>query len=55
MLIAKLRHLNDPGQVADDLLARFSLADAASRKVSTYSGGMRCRLDIAISLIGQPR
>jgi ABC-2 type transport system ATP-binding protein len=55
VLIAKLRHLNDPGQVADDLLARFNLADAASRKVSTYSGGMRRRLDIAMSLIGNPR
>jgi ABC-2 type transport system ATP-binding protein len=55
VLVAKLRRLNDPGQVADDLLARFDLADAASRKVSTYSGGMRRRLDIAMSLIGQPK
>jgi ABC-2 type transport system ATP-binding protein len=49
-----LRHLKESGQVADDLLARFNLADAATRKVSTYSGGMRRRLDIAMSLIGQP-
>ncbi len=55
VLVAKLRHLNDPSQVADDLLARFNLADAASRKVSTYSGGMRRRLDIAMSVIGQPK
>jgi ABC-2 type transport system ATP-binding protein len=55
VLVAKLRHLNDPGQVADDLLARFNLADAGSRKVSTYSGGMRRRLDIAMSLIGHPK
>jgi ABC-2 type transport system ATP-binding protein len=55
VLVAKLRRLNDPGQVADGLLARFDLADAASRKVSTYSGGMRRRLDIAMSLIGQPK
>jgi ABC-2 type transport system ATP-binding protein len=55
VLVAKLRHLRDPGRVADELLARFNLADAASRKVSTYSGGMRRRLDIAMSLIGQPR
>ena len=54
MLVAKLRHLKDPGRVADDLLARFDLTDAGSRKVSTYSGGMRRRLDIAMSLIGQP-
>lgn len=55
VLVARLRHLNDPGQVADSLLARFNLADAASRQVSTYSGGMRRRLDIAMSLIGQPK
>lgn len=54
VLVAKLRHLKDPGQAADRLLARFKLSDAASRKVSAYSGGMRRRLDIAMSLIGQP-
>jgi ABC-2 type transport system ATP-binding protein len=52
VLVAKLRHLKDPGGIADDLLERFSLTDAAARKVSTYSGGMRRRLDIAMSLIG---
>jgi ABC-2 type transport system ATP-binding protein len=55
VLVAKLRHLKAPGPVADDLLARFNLTDAASRKVATYSGGMRRRLDIAMSLIGQPK
>ena len=54
MLVARLRHLKDPGTIADDLLARFSLNDAAARRVSTYSGGMRRRLDIAMSLIGNP-
>jgi ABC-2 type transport system ATP-binding protein len=54
VLIAQLRHLPDPGGIADSLLARFSLTDAGSRKVSTYSGGMRRRLDIAMSLIGNP-
>jgi len=52
VLVAKLRHLKDPGAIADDLLRRFSLTDAAARRVSTYSGGMRRRLDIAMSLIG---
>ena len=54
VLVAKLRHLEDPGTIADELLERFSLTDAAGRKVATYSGGMRRRLDIAMSLIGSP-
>ncbi|MDD7928024.1 ABC transporter ATP-binding protein [Microbacterium sp. NM3R9] len=54
VLIARLRHLRSPGAIADDLLARFSLTDAGGRKASTYSGGMRRRLDIAMSLIGNP-
>ncbi|MGG4446599.1 ABC transporter ATP-binding protein [Brevibacillus porteri] len=54
IMIAKLRHLKNPRQVADDLLNRFGLNDASYRKVSTYSGGMRRRLDIAMSLIGKP-
>jgi ABC-2 type transport system ATP-binding protein len=54
ILIAKLRHLEDPGRIADDLLARFSLTEAGSRRVATYSGGMRRRLDIAMSLIEDP-
>ncbi|MGN6501866.1 MAG: ABC transporter ATP-binding protein [Pseudolysinimonas sp.] len=54
VLIARLRHVPQPGAVADDLLARFSLTDAGGRKVATYSGGMRRRLDIAMSLIGSP-
>ena len=54
VLIAKLRHLTDPGGTADELLARFSLTKAGDRKVATYSGGMRRRLDIAMSLIGDP-
>jgi ABC-2 type transport system ATP-binding protein len=54
VLVAQLRHLPAPGRIADDLLARFSLTDAGGRKVSEYSGGMRRRLDIAMSLIGNP-
>ena len=54
VLVARLRHLKQPGKIADDLLERFSLTDAATRKVATYSGGMRRRLDIAMSLIGNP-
>ncbi len=54
VLVAKLRHLADPRRIADDLLARFSLSDVGGSRVSTYSGGMRRRLDIAMSLIGSP-
>ncbi len=54
VLVARLRHLKNPGTIADDLLDRFSLTEAAARRVSTYSGGMRRRLDIAMSLIGNP-
>jgi len=54
MLVAKLRHLKNPGAIADDLLTNFSLTDAGNRRASTYSGGMRRRLDIAMSLIGNP-
>ncbi|PJJ70922.1 ABC-2 type transport system ATP-binding protein [Diaminobutyricimonas aerilata] len=54
VLIARLRHLRSPGAIADELLARFSLTEAGGRKASTYSGGMRRRLDIAMSLIGNP-
>ena len=55
VLIARLRHLRNPQQIADDLLKRFGLTDSADRRVSTYSGGMRRRLDIAMSLIGAPQ
>ena len=55
IMIARLRHLKDPHQVADELLNRFGLTDAADRRVSTYSGGMRRRLDIAMSLVGKPQ
>jgi ABC-2 type transport system ATP-binding protein len=55
IMIARLRHLKNPRQVADDLLNHFGLTDAADRRVSTYSGGMRRRLDIAMSLIGKPQ
>jgi ABC-2 type transport system ATP-binding protein len=54
ILVARLRHLKDPGAIADDLLRRFSLSGAGTRRAATYSGGMRRRLDIAMSLIGNP-
>ncbi|MEV7625336.1 ATP-binding cassette domain-containing protein [Actinoplanes sp. NPDC089786] len=54
VMIGRLRRVDDPRKVADDLLERFGLAEAAGRRVATYSGGMRRRLDIAMSLIGEP-
>lgn len=54
VLVAELRRLEDPEGIADDLLARFALTDSAERRAATYSGGMRRRLDIAMSLIGDP-
>ena len=54
ILVARLRHLKNPAGIADELLARFALTEAGGRKVGTYSGGMRRRLDIAMSLIGEP-
>lgn len=55
VMIARLRHLDRPCTAADDLLNRFGLTEAADRRVSAYSGGMRRRLDIAMSLIGKPQ
>jgi len=55
ILIARLRHLKNPLPVAEELLSRFGLTNAADRRVSTYSGGMRRRLDIAMSLVGKPQ
>jgi len=55
IMIAKLRHLKNPRQVADNLIKRFGLTNAADRRVSTYSGGMRRRLDLAMSLVGKPQ
>jgi ABC-2 type transport system ATP-binding protein len=53
-MIARLRHLDDPRGVADGLLARFGLTGAADRRAGTYSGGMKRRLDLAMSLVGKP-
>src|SRR5512142_1714152 len=55
VMIARLRHLKNPRPVADALLDRFGLTEAADRRVSTYSGGMRRRLDLAMSLVGKPQ
>ena len=52
-LIANLRHMKEPKAVAEAMLAQFNLTKAADKHTITYSGGMRRRLDIAMSLIGE--
>ncbi|MFE0571572.1 ATP-binding cassette domain-containing protein [Streptomyces albogriseolus] len=56
-LMADLNHLSRSRgkQVADELLKRFDLVDAAGKPAQSYSGGMKRRLDIAMTLIGGPR
>ncbi|MFA1542361.1 ATP-binding cassette domain-containing protein [Actinomadura monticuli] len=57
ILMADLHHRGKRAgrRAADELLERFDLVEAANRTVATYSGGMRRRLDIAMTLIGGPR
>jgi ABC-2 type transport system ATP-binding protein len=54
VLMARLRHLPEPGRIADRLLGQFGLTEAGGRRAATYSGGMKRRLDIAMSLVGSP-
>ncbi|GAA3058077.1 daunorubicin resistance protein DrrA family ABC transporter ATP-binding protein [Streptomyces roseofulvus] len=57
LLMADLHHLPkaEGRRVTAELLARFDLLDAAKKPASTYSGGMKRRLDIAMTLVGDPR
>jgi oleandomycin transport system ATP-binding protein len=56
VLVARLLDLSrrEARRRAAELVERFGLADAAGRRVRTYSGGMRRRLDLAVSLVGRP-
>ena len=53
-MIGKLLHVKDRDTRIMELLERFDLAEAANRRVSTYSGGMKRKVDIAMSLMGNP-
>lgn len=55
VLMARLRQLSSPEKSAGDLLEYFGLAHAADQRVSSYSGGMKRKLDIAMSLTGHPK
>ncbi|MGW3813712.1 ABC transporter ATP-binding protein, partial [Streptomyces sp. NPDC005046] len=57
LLMADLHHLprTEGRQVTTELLERFDLTEAARKPASTYSGGMKRRLDIAMTLVGNPR
>ncbi len=57
MLMGRLHHLGkrESRQRATELLEMFELADAAGKSLATYSGGMRRKLDLAMTLVGQPR
>ncbi|MFF3331566.1 ATP-binding cassette domain-containing protein [Streptomyces sp. NPDC002888] len=57
LLMADLHHLSksEGRRVAAELLERFDLVEAAKKPASTYSGGMKRRLDIAMTLVGDPR
>ncbi|MFE7552135.1 ATP-binding cassette domain-containing protein [Streptomyces gardneri] len=57
LLMADLHHLSkrEGRRVAAELLERFDLTEAAKKPASTYSGGMKRRLDIAMTLVGDPR
>lgn len=55
VMMARLRHVSDPRCTADELLARFGMTEHANRRMAEYSGGMRRRVDIAMSLVGRPR
>ncbi|MGW3829391.1 ATP-binding cassette domain-containing protein, partial [Streptomyces sp. NPDC005071] len=57
LLMADLHHLSrsEGRRVAAELLQRFDLVEAAKKPASTYSGGMKRRLDIAMTLVGDPR
>lgn len=54
VIMGKLYHLPNPKEKADELLTYFDLADSSKRLVSTYSGGMKRKLDIAMSLVNSP-
>jgi len=54
ILIGRLKGIKNPAKTADELLEKFNLTEAGKKPADSYSGGMKRRLDIAMSLIGNP-
>ncbi len=53
-LVADLRHLKKSEQITNELVKKLNVEEFVDRKVSTYSGGMKRRIDIAMGLVGNP-
>ncbi|WP_194896797.1 ATP-binding cassette domain-containing protein [Catenulispora pinisilvae] len=54
-MMADLKRIRSAGQLVSGLLERFELSEAADKQASTYSGGMRRKLDLAMTLVGSPQ
>jgi len=54
-MMADLKRIRSGGQLVSQLLERFDLTEAADKQASTYSGGMRRKLDLAMTLVGSPQ
>lgn len=54
-IMGRLRQISEPAENTEELLGEFQLLEAGNRPVSAYSGGMKRRLDIAMSLVGRPK
>lgn len=55
LMVAELRHIKNPKIIAEDLISRFGMSGFADKRVRTYSGGMKRKIDIAMSLVGHPK
>lgn len=54
VIMGRMRHIGEPEKKAEELLEYFSLSSVKNQRVSSYSGGMKRKLDIAMSLVGNP-
>ena len=54
VIMGRIRHIGEPEKKAEELLEYFSFSSVKNQRVSSYSGGMKRKLDIAMSLVGNP-